>query len=141
MYELFSYWVLLWAFLFYIGVLNANPIWFLIVIYVITSMTYVYIYLNNATPYYLTKFIILNNLLKLTFILLIAMKYPLKFTFNDFYFGLLLFTIYLIVMISLNKNPVDYYYYLIDMFINGINDKNEKYLINIDKYYDDIFNL
>jgi len=104
-------------------------------------MTYVYIYLNNATPYYLTKFIILNNLLKLTFILLIASKYSLRFSFNDFYFGLILFIIYLVVMISLNKNPVDYYYYLIDMFINGINDKNEKYLINIDKYYDDIFNL
>jgi hypothetical protein len=141
MYELFSYWVLLWAFLFYIGFITANPIWILIVIYVITSITYIYIYTQHAKPYYLLKYIILNNLLKLFFIILIARKYTLKFHINDIYFGIGLFAVYLIVMSILQKKPHEYYYYLIDIFINGLTPQNEQYLINIDKYYDYIFNF
>lgn len=141
MYELFSYWVLAWAFLFYFQFITANPIWFLIVIYVITSITYIYIYLNHAKPYYLLKYIILNNLLKLFFIIIIARKYTLTFHINDIYFGFMLFFIYIIVMSIFQKNPLEYYYYLIDIFINGLNETNHHYLINIDQYYDHIFNF
>jgi hypothetical protein len=136
MYELFSYWVLTWALLFYIQIIKANPIWFLFIIYIITSITYVYMYTQNSKPYYLLKFIILNTLLKLFFIVLIANKFSLKFNINDIYFGFILFGIYLIVMSIFQKNPYDYYYYLIDIYINGLNEKNQDYLINIDKYYD-----
>jgi len=140
MYELFSYWVLTWALLFYLGFITANPIWILFFIYIITSITYVYIYLQDAKPYYLLKFIVLNNILKLLFIILIASKYSLKFNINDIYFGFILFVIYTIIMAILQKNPYDYYYYLIDIFINGLNEKNKDYLINIDEYYDYIIN-
>jgi len=141
MYELFSYWVLTWALLFYLGLIHANPIWFLFVIYIITSITYVYIYLQHSKPYYLLKFIVLNTILKLFFIILIASKFSLKFKISDIYFGFILFAIYLIIMAIFQKNPYHYYYYLIDIFINGLNENNQHYLINIDQYYDYIFNL
>jgi len=139
MYELFSYWVLLWAFLFYIQIIKYNPIFILFFIYLISSLTYVYIYINNGKFYYLLKFIILNILLKFIFTILIANYYPIIFNINDIYFGIILIIIYLILMISLNKNPLNYYYYLIDMFINGINEKNSKYYLFMDKFYDDIY--
>ena len=96
---------------------------------------------QQSQSYYLLKFIILNTLLKLFFIILIASKYTLKFNIDDMYFGFILFGIYIIVMSIFQKNPYDYYYYIIDIFINGLNDNNRKYLINIDEYYDYIFNF
>lgn len=67
---------------------------------------------------------------------MILSSYKLRINFNDINFGLLLFLLYLILMISLNKNPIEYYYYLIDLFINGKNETNSKYQLAIDYYYD-----
>lgn len=139
MYELFSYWVLLWCLLFYIGIIKYNPIFILSIIYIITSITFIYIYINNGKYYYLLKFIIINILLKFIFIILILSYYSFVFNINDIYFGLILLLLYLILLSSLNKNPILYYYYLIDIFINGENEINSKYLLPIDIYYDKFY--
>ena len=139
MYELFSYWVLLWSLLFIIRIVKYNPIIILFIIYIITSITFIYIYINNSKFYYLLKFIIINIFLKFIFIILILIYYPLIFNINDIYFGLILLLLYLILLSSLNKNPILYYYYLIDIFINGENEINSKYLLPIDIYYDKIY--
>lgn len=145
MYELFSYWILLWALLFCLGLVKNNPIFILFPVFIITSISYIYIYINNDKnenrSYYLLKFIIINLLLKFIFIIIIASNYSLKFDINDIYFGLVLFFLYLILMASLNKNFIYYYYYLIDIFINGENEVNSKYLLPVDIYYDRIVSI
>ena len=139
MYELFSYWVLLWCLLFIIRIVKYNPIIILFIIYIITSITFIYIYIHNNKFYYLLKFIIINIFLKFIFIIIILSYYPLIFNINDIYFGLILLLLYLILLSSLNKNPIFYYYYLIDIFINGENEINSKYLLPVDIYYDKIY--
>lgn len=144
MYELISYWIIIWGLLFYFGITKNNPIIILISIYVIVSFGYIYIYIKNYKnknrSYYLLKFIIIHILPKFILIVMILSSYKLRFNIDDINFGLLLFLLYLILMISLNKNPIEYYYYLIDFFINGKNETNSKYLLAIDYYYDDFYN-
>jgi hypothetical protein len=139
MYELFSYWVLLWSLLFIIGIVKYNPIIILFIIYIITSITFIYIYINKSNFYYLLKFIIINILLKFIFIIIILTYYPFIFNINDIYFALILLLLYLILLSSLNKNPIFYYYYLIDIFINGENEINSKFLLPVDIYYDNFY--
>jgi len=142
MYELFSYWLLFWAFLFYNGLIKNNPIYILFVVYIITSITYIYIFIDNRNDrksYYLLKFIIINILLKFIFIILIAISGRLELRIEDIYFGLVLFGLYLILMGTLNKNFINYYYYLIDIFKNGENEINREYLLPVDIYYDYLF--
>lgn len=141
MYEQVSYWVLLWALLFTLGLVSLNPLFPLLFIYLITSTAFFYIYFKGAKPYYLLKFIIINLMLKFMFIIIIAANYPIIFNMNDFYFLFVIVFLYIILMASLNKNPFYYYYYHLDLLINGLNEKNRKYYLYIDKYYDDFYNL
>lgn len=144
MYELVSYWIIVWGFLFYFGLNKHNPIIILITIYLIVVIGFIYIYINNYKnknrSYYLLKFIIINVLPKFILIVMILSSYEFRINFDDINFGLLLFLLYFILMISLNKNPIEYYYYLIDFFINGKTETNSKYLLAIDYFYDDVYN-
>lgn len=144
MYELISYWMIVWGLLFYFGIIKNNPIIILIAIYLIVSFGYIYIYINNDKnkdrTYYLLKFIVIHVMPKFILIVIILFSYELRFNIDDINFGLLVVLLYLILMMSLNKNPIEYYYYLIDYFINGKNETNHNYLLAIDFYYDDFYN-
>ena len=139
MYQLVSYWILAWALLFVLGVVNANPLFPLVFIYLITSTTFFYIYFKGAEPYQLLKFIIVNLLHKFSFIMIIASNYPIVFKMTDFYIMFAIVFLYIILMASLNKNPFYYYYYQLDISINGLNDNNRTYYLSVDKFYDDLF--
>lgn len=139
MYYQVSYWILFWALLFILNLTSYNPIFYLIFIYTITSISFCYLFYKKTSSYNLQKFIVINLLHKLFFIIFIAYFYPIIFNYDDLNFGLILIFIYLILMISLNYNPFLIYYYYLDFYINGKTKENENYITFIDKFYDKLF--
>lgn len=139
MYRQISYWILLWALFFILKLTSYNPIFYLLFIYIITSLSFIYLFLKNTSPYNLQKFIIVNLLHKITFILIIAFYYPISFNYNDINFGLIIGFIYLLFMILINQNPLLYYNYYLDYYIYGETTENKNYIGIFDKYYDNLF--
>ena len=136
MIEIFSYWIFIWFILYYIGLIKYNPIFILIIAYILTLFEIIYLIKNNISKYNLIKFFIINVLIKLLPILLII-KFPLRFKLDDIYISIYLILIYLILMSIINKNPYDYYKMMINTYINDDN----KYKTSISKFYDFIYKI
>ena len=129
---MFSYILVIWFILYYFKYVNSSPLFILIIAYIFTLCTTLYYIDNNISKYNLTKFLIINNTIKLIPILLII-KFPLIITKDDLIMTLFLLVIYILIMINLNKNPYIHYKNAINSYLNN------KHLTLLSKMYDNIF--
>ena len=135
---MFSTWLLIWFFCFIIGIIKANPLFFLIFAYIYTLIGNVIIYLSPIYAYdNYVKYIIINIVIKVIPIFIIITFYHISFNKLDIYFGLFLFLIYIILMIFININPFIYYYELVN---KGFIQNNKDYLPFYVNIYDFIIN-
>lgn len=137
MIEIISYWFFAWFLLFIMGIIKSNPFWILVISYIITIMEYAYLKHKGANFYNLTKFMIINIILKFIpiLIILIIMKFKVPFNFNDLIIAFILVFIYLITMIIFNINPIIAYQKMLNTYINDDN----KYRTYISRLYDDLY--
>ncbi len=137
MIEIISYWFFVWFLLFIIGIIKSNPFWILVISYIITIMEYAYLKHKGANFYNLTKFMIINIILKFIpiLIILIIMKFKVPFNINDLIIAFILVFIYLITMIIFNINPIIAYQKMLNTYINDDN----KYRTYISRLYDDLY--
>jgi hypothetical protein len=137
MYEIFSNWIFIWFILYYIGLIKYNPLFILIVGYILTLGELIYMIFTKISYYNLIKFFIINIIIKFIPILLLLIK--LKFHINikiiDIYVSILLTLIYFFIMIITNKNPYTYYKMMLYTYIKNDN----KYKSIFSKIYDFIY--
>jgi len=133
----YSYWIFIWLILYLLNIIPYNPIFYLILGYILSLFEIFYLYIKNTNRYNLIKFAIINIILKFIpiLILIIINKYSIEF--EDIYFGFLLLCFYIFLMILLNINPFQEYQKLFDTYINDDN----KYKSIFSKIYDYLINL
>lgn len=117
---MYSYWLVFWFILYYFKYIKSSPLFILLIAYIFTLCTIFYYIDNNISKYNLTKFLIINNTIKLIPILLII-KFPLIITLDDFKMTIFLLVIYVLIMINLNKNPYIHYKNAINSYLNNTN--------------------
>lgn len=98
----FSFYIVIWAFLYYINIINFNPIYWLYIATCVAIYILIYLVYYN-TPIINILYFIFFNSPKLFFILLINNNNPIQ----GFIFGLILFIIYLFII---NFNLYNIYY-------------------------------
>lgn len=137
MIEILSYWFFLWFFLFIIGIIKQNPLWFLIIGYIITIFEFIYLIYKKTNNYNLIKFFIINILIKVIPVIIILIKTSFNFSFilSDFKFGFSLIMIYIIIMNIFNINIINKYNLLLTTYINDDNN----YRSFISRLYDDFY--
>ena len=128
LYNLFSYWLLVWFLLYYFKYVKSSPLFILIIAYIFTLGGIIYLIDNKISKYNLIKYIVLNIIIKLIPILLII-KFPLIITKDDITTSLCLFIIYIL----LNKNSYTYYKNSTNSYLTDNNKTLLSYL------YDKIF--
>jgi hypothetical protein len=129
----FSYWLFIWFILFYFNIISFNPLPFLIIAYIFTIIVGTKYLLNhNANKYNLTKFIILNIIIKFIPICLIILNST-DFNIYDIYFGISLTLFYIIFMKIQNVSIYNFYKNLFNSFITN---KNKS---DFNKLYDYIY--
>lgn len=133
-----SYWFFLWFLLFILGIVKANPLGFIIIGFIFILSQILYLYLKKTSTYNLTKYIIINLLIKIIPIIILITYYPITFNYNDISFGLYLLFIYVLVMISFQINPINSYNRIIHNYIDGNNNDDEK--TEVSKTYDYLYN-
>ena len=134
---IFTYWIFTWFILYITNILPYNPIFYIIIGYIISLFEFYYLIIKKTNNYNLTKFFIINVFLKLIPLLILILLN--KYTFNliDIYFGFFVFTIYLFVMYIFNENPLTEYNKLLNTYIKD----DDIYKSFISKIYDYIFLL
>lgn len=134
MIKVFSFWILLWFILYYLGFTTYNPLFLLLVACIFPLIQLIYFIIYKITYYNFFKFLIINIIIKIIPILLII-KFPLRFKMDDVYFSVYLILIYIVLMSILNVNIYEFYKAMIDTYIYDDN-KNKTY---ISKTYDYIY--
>ena len=139
MIEIISYWFFIWFLLFIFGIIKANPLWFLIISYIITIIEFIYLIHKKTNNYNITKFLIINIIIKVIPILIILLINSFNFTFNlnDFKFGISLIMIYIIIINAFRINPIYNYNQMLNTYINNDN----IYKSYISRLYDAIYNF
>lgn len=139
MIEIISYWFFIWFILYIIGIIKYNPLWFLIIGYIITIFEFLYLNYKNTNNYNLIKYLIINIIIKLIPIIIILnlTMYNLSIQSNDIKFGMSIIMIYIIIIASLNINPINSYNEMLNTYINDDNN----YKTYISRLYDDIYNF
>jgi hypothetical protein len=139
MIEIISYWFFVWFLLFIIGIIKANPLWFLIIGYILSFFEFIYLIYKKTKKYNLIKFAIINIIIKIIPIIIILIKtsFNFKINSNDIKFGISLIMIYIITLAVLNINPIKNYQKMINTYIND----NNNYKTLISRLYDDIYNF
>ncbi len=139
MIEIISYWFFVWFLLFILGIIKENPLWFLVIGYILTFFEIFYLIYKKTNNYNLIKFIIINIIIKIIpiIIILIITSFSFQIKSNDIKFGICLIMIYIITIAVLNINPIKNYDKMINTYIND--DNNYKTLIS--RLYDDIYNF
>jgi len=137
MIEIISYWFFIWFLLFILGIIKENPLWFLIIGYILTFFEIFYLIYKKTNNYNLIKFIIINIIIKIIpiIIILIIISFNFQIKISDIKFGISLIMIYIITLAILNINPIKIYQKMINTYIN--NDNNYKTFIS--RLYDDIY--
>ena len=133
-----SYWFFFWFLLFISGIVKANPLGFIIIGLIFILSQILYLYLKKVSTYNLTKYIIINLIIKIIPIIILIFYYPITFNYNDISFGLYLLFIYGLVMISFQINPIDSYNRIIHNYIDGHDNDEEK--TEVSKTYDYLYN-
>lgn len=139
MIAIISYWFFIWFLLFMFNLTLANPFWILLISYFITFGEFIFLISKGANKYNLTKFMIINVLLKFIPILIIAIKMNFKIPINiyDFKIAFIIIIFYIVIMISVNKNPIIEYKNMLNTYISNDN----KYRTYISRLYDDIYSF
>lgn len=132
--EIFSYWIFIWFLLYYFKFTKYNPLFILILGYIITLGELIYLISKKTNIYNLIKFVIINIIIKLIPILLI---YNTKITFKDLEISLYIILIYIITMAIMNINPIQFYKNVLNTYIH--NDNKYKSIFN--KFYDYLFSI
>ena len=133
-----SYWFFFWFLLFISGIVKANPLGFIIIGLIFILSQILYLYLKKVSTYNLTKYIIINLLIKIIPIIILISYYPITFNYNDILFGLYLLFIYGLIMISFQINPINSYNNIINNYIHGDDNDDEK--TEVSKAYDYLYN-
>ena len=129
-----SYWFFIWYLLFILYIIPYNPLYFLIIGFIMSNIyAYYYFSIHKINSYNLTKYIILNTFLKFIPILFLIIYYPLS-TIYDICFGLLIFIIYLIIMYILQINIYYQYQKLYNSYTNQNIFNNDRSILS--KLYD-----
>ncbi len=132
MFEIFSYWIFIWFILYYFKLTKYNPLFLLIVGYIITFGELLYLVIKGANNYNIIKFIIINVIIKLIPIILIINT---KIIFKDLIISLYIILLYMVTMMIMNINPYKIYKMMIDTYLYD----NNKYKSIFSKLYDIIY--
>ena len=132
---IYSYWLFTWFLLYLLNIVPYNPIFYLIIGYILTIFEFIYLILKKTNKYNLIKYAFINIIIKVFPIIILIYLNKYKFNSNDIYIGFILINIYLLLMIILNINPYIEYNKLLDTYIN--NDNKNKTLFS--KIYDYIY--
>ena len=130
--EIFSYWIFIWFLFYYFKLTKHNPLFILIIGYIVTFGELLYLISQKTNQYNLIKFIIINVIIKVIPILLI---YNHKITFKDLEISLYIILAYLITMAILNVNPIKFYKRMLNTYIKDDN----KYKTGFSQFYDYLF--
>jgi hypothetical protein len=139
MIEILSYWFFIWFLLFIIGIIKQNPLWILIISYILTFIEFLYLVYKKTNNYNIIKFVIINIIIKFIpiFIILYRTKFNFKINIDDIKLGFIIIMLYIIFMSIVNINPINSYNKMLNSYIN--NDNNYKTFIS--RLYDDIYNF
>lgn len=132
---IYSYWIFTWFILYLLNIIPYNPIFYIIIGYIITIFEFIYLILKKTNKYNLIKYTIINIIIKVFPIIILIYLNKYKFNYKDIYFGIILLYIYIFFMIILNINPLIEYKKLLNTYIN--NDNNYKSIFS--KIYDYIY--
>jgi hypothetical protein len=134
MYEIFSYWIFAWFILYYFGLIKYNPLFILIVGYILTLFELIYMIFKGISYYNFIKYFIINVIIKFIPILLILIKinFQINIKLEDVYISFILALIYIYVMSMTNKNPYIYYKMMLNTYIKD----NNEYKSIFSKTYD-----
>lgn len=137
MIEVISIWVFFWFILFILRIIPFNPLLFIILGFIITNIYALYFfYKHKINNYNLTKFIIINFILKIIPVIIIIIYFPI-YTIYDFYFSILFLFIYLLTMYLLNIDIYNSYQKLYQSYTNDNIYNNDRSVIS--KLYDFYF--
>jgi hypothetical protein len=128
---LFSNWIFIWFILYLSNIIPYNPKLIILLGFVIIIGILYYLYINNAPTYNLFKFALLNLFMKA---IPIVILYNISIKFEDFYFSIGIFIIYLIWLDINDTNFFTIYKKLINNYINGSTNTT------ISNLYDNIYN-
>jgi hypothetical protein len=134
MIKVFSYWILIWFILYYLGFTKYNPLFILLVACIFPFLQLIYFIIHKVTYYNFFKYLIINIITKVIPILLII-KFPLRFKKVDVIFSVYLILIYIVLMSILNVNIYEFYKEMISNYLYDENN-NKTY---ISKTYDYIY--
>jgi hypothetical protein len=137
MYEIFSYWIFAWFILYYFGLIKYNPLFILIVGYILTLFELIYMIFKGISYYNFIKYFIINVIIKFIPILLILIKinFQINIKLEDVYISFIVALIYIFVMSMTNKNPYIYYKMMLNTYIKD----NNEYKSIFSKTYDYIY--
>jgi len=133
-----SYWFFFCFILFILGIVKANPLFFILISFIFILSQILYLYIKKTSIYNLTKYIIINLIIKIIPIIILILFYPISFNYNDISFGVFILIIYGIVMISFKINPLTSYNRIINNYIHDNNNDNNK--TEVSKAYDYLYN-
>ena len=132
---IYSYWLFTWFLLYLLNIVPYNPIFYLIIGYILTIFEFIYLILKKTNKYNLIKYAFINIIIKVFPIIILIYLNKYKSNSNDIYIGFILIIVYLLLMIIMKINPSLEYHKLLDTYIN--NDNNNKTLFS--KIYDYIY--
>jgi hypothetical protein len=138
LFSIFSIWLVIWFLLYIFNIIKYNPLFILIIAYIITAFEIIYLYYYKTSIRNLFKFFIINIILKIIPIILIYIKNGnLKIYKKDIYASIIILLLYFIYLFIFNINPIIIYTNLLDSYIN--NTEKNKGFISI--LYDKIINM
>jgi hypothetical protein len=132
---IYSYCLFTWFLLYLLNIVPYNPIFYLIIGYILTIFEFIYLILKKTNKYNLIKYAFINIIIKVFPIIILIYLNKYKSNSNDIYIGFILIIFYLLLMIIMKINPYLEYHKLLDTYIN--NDNNNKTLFS--KIYDYIY--
>ena len=140
---IFSNWIFVWFILFSIGIVTYNPIFILLTAFSFVILESAYIWYHGANCYNITKFIVINILLKNIPLLLLWSQNKMRIKFKDIYFTIILFAIYNIYLYMNDTHIYAYYTKLLVPYYKNIDEPNQKTLISntYDKIYKYLIHL
>ena len=128
---LFSNWIFIWFILYICNLIPYSPKLIILFGFIIIIGIIYYLYINNASTYNLLKFTLLNLFMKAIPIIIL---YNIPITWDDLYFSISIFIIYLI---WLDINDTDFFMIYKKLINNYINDRTNTFVSNL---YDNIYN-
>ena len=131
---IFSYWIFAWFLLYYANIVKYSPKFIIILGLIENFFIVVYLLINNSTSYKISKFIIINIVIKVIPLYLIFND---KIRYQDIYATIILFLFYLI-WIYINCG-IDCFYIMYQKLINSYNTMKTQEMTYLSYIYDNIF--